>query len=155
MEFISVESAEDVLLDSVRQMFEDYARELGVDLCFQGFQQELEELPGKYAPPRGCLLLLRVDGEIAGCGAFRDLGENVVELKRIYVVPSYRGKGLGKVITQELIRRSEIAGYRIVRLDTLRRLAPALALYESLGFVEIEAYNFNPEPDIVYLERSL
>jgi len=138
-----------------RELFEEYAAELGVDLCFQGFSTELAELPGKYAPPGGVLYVI-LDGEApVACGALRPLDERTCELKRIYVRPSHRGSGLGRRITLDLMNRGREIGYVVVRLDTMRRLGAAVKLYESLGFVEIEAYNFNPEPDIAYFERPL
>jgi ribosomal protein S18 acetylase RimI-like enzyme len=155
MEFIQVQAGDLLLVAHVKAMFEAYAAELGVDLCFQGFQEELESLPGKYSPPQGGLLLGKVEGVFAACGAYRDLGGNIAELKRIYIDPSMRGVGLGRKMTIELIELVRSAGYKTVRLDTLRRLEPAIALYKTLGFVEIEAYNFNPEPDIVYMERPV
>lgn len=136
-------------------MFEEYAEELGIDLCFQGFTEELASLPGKYGPPRGGLVVVFDEEAPIACGALRELDADTVELKRIYVRPSHRGTGLGRTITLDLMAKSRDLGYTIVRLDTLRRLSPAVHLYESLQFVEIQPYNFNPEPDIVYLERPL
>lgn len=126
-----------------------------MDLCFQSFQEELELLPGQYAPPQGALLLGH-DGEApVGCGGLRGLSPETCELKRIYVRPWMRGQGLGAFICGELMQRGRDLGYTKVRLDTLRRLEAAGKMYERMGFREIEPYNFNPEPDIVYLERWL
>ncbi len=134
-------------------MFVEYAkRELGVDLCFQGFETELAELPAKYGPPRGVLLVVLDDGAPIACGALHPLEESICELKRIYIRPTHRGRGLGRTITLDLMDRSRALGYTIVRLDTLARLKPANQLYRSLGFTETEPYNFNPEDDIVYLK---
>ena len=140
----------------VREMFEEYQTELGIDLCFQGFQDELEGLPGKYGPPRGALMLV-LDGEaVAACGALRDLGDDIAELKRLYVRPGYRGSGLGRRVTQVLMDRARELEYRLLRLDTLRTLTAALSLYRSLGFEETEPYNDGAAGlDIVYLERRL
>lgn len=155
LSFRSVDRGDAALIETVRTMFREYAQELGIDLCFQGFEEELIHLPGNYGPPGGCLLLGLVAGEAAACGALRDLGDDVCELKRIYVRPAFRGHGGGRTMSQELLRRAEQMGYRAARLDTLARLEPALALYRSLGFREIPPYNYNPEPDIVYFERPL
>jgi GNAT superfamily N-acetyltransferase len=138
-----------------REMFLEYQREIAVDLCFQGFDEELASMPGKYGPPSGCLLLV-FDGDRAiACGALRDLGEGVCEIKRIYVRPEARRRGLARSISERLIDFGREAGYRAVRLDTMRRLTGATELYEQLGFSYIGAYNASPQHDIVYMERSL
>lgn len=143
------------LIEVARELFREYQRELGIDLCFQSFDEELASLPGKYARPAGLLLLAHDDGEPVACGAVRDLGEDVCEIKRIYVRPRARRRGLARTISEHLMDFGRTAGYRTVRLDTLRRLTGALALYHDLGFSETRPYNFNPEPDIVYMERPL
>jgi GNAT superfamily N-acetyltransferase len=143
------------LVGSVREVFVEYQAELGIDLCFQDFEEELAGLPGKYGPPRGAILLV-FDGDLlAACGALRDLGDDVAEIKRLYVRPEFRRKGFARRISVQLLDQARDFGYADVRLDTLRRLAGARELYESLGFAEIEPYNFNPEPDIVYMELRL
>jgi ribosomal protein S18 acetylase RimI-like enzyme len=139
----------------VRALFVEYQRELDVDLCFQSFQEELDTLPGKYGPPGGVLYIGSVNGDVAACGALRPLDDGVCEIKRVYVRPGFRRRGIGRKITLRLMEDSAQIGYSVCRLDTLRRLAPALAMYEELGFVETQPYNFNPEPDIVYLERPI
>lgn len=142
-------------LDTFRELIQEYQRQLGVDLCFQGFDQELADPLSKYGPLRGTILLALWDGVVAGCGALQDLGEGVAELKRIYVKPEFRRKGIARSISEELIRFAEGKGYQTVRLDTLRRLAGASELYRELGFAEIAPYNYNPEADIVYFEKPL
>jgi putative acetyltransferase len=151
----NVETSEDPLVEEVRNLFMEYQRELGIDLCFQGFDDELQTLPGKYGPPSGALVLLERDGEIGGCGALYDMGDATCELKRVYVRPAWRGLGLGKKLTQLLLDRARELGYVRARLDTLARLATAVAMYRGFGFYEIEPYNFNPEADIVYMELEL
>ena len=155
LDFEVVSDREHPLVPVARALFEDYARELNIDLCFQGFQDELEALPGKYGPPRGALFVVKDSGQPIACGALRPLDDDTCELKRIYIEPAHRGYGFGRQITQELLNIARTAGYKIAKLDTLRRLVPACNLYKSLGFVEIEPYNFNPEHDIVYLQLEL
>ena len=133
----------------------DYQAELGVDLCFQSFDEEMATLPGRYASPSGALLLLFQDDSAKGCGALRDLGEGIAELKRMYLEPDIRGHGEGARLLNLLLDKARQLGYERVRLDTLRRLTPAVRLYEKSGFREIAPYNPNPEDDIVYFERSL
>jgi GNAT superfamily N-acetyltransferase len=138
-----------------QRLFRIYQEGLGIDLDFQGFEHELATLPGKYGPPGGALVVV-YDGEDAiACGALKDLGDGIAEVKRLYVAPSHRGNGLGRTITERLMDRARSMGYHTVRLDTLRRLEAAVSLYRRMGFQEIAPYNFNPEPDIVYLERPL
>jgi GNAT superfamily N-acetyltransferase len=139
----------------VRQLFREYADEIQADLCFQGFQQELAGLPGKYAPPRGCLLLACDEAELAGCVALRPLDGETCEMKRLYVRPAFRGTGLGRQLAQAVIARARAIGYRRMRLDTLRSMTSARTLYATLGFVEIPAYYENPLPGPVYLELNL
>lgn len=143
------------LLALVHTLFTRYQEELGIDLCFQGFQEELITLPGKYGPPSGALLLM-TDGSLpVACGAIHDLGDGICEMKRLYVEPEFRGHGIARKISFILMERAVQLGYETMRLDTLRRLTSAMNLYASLGFKEIAPYNFNPEDDIVYFERPL
>jgi putative acetyltransferase len=147
------------LLDATRQMFCEYAAQLGVDLCFQNFDAELADLPGEYAMPRGALLLATVDGEIAGCGALRALADvdypNACEMKRLFVRPAFRRFGLGRLLTQALMDRGVQAGYSNLLLDTLDDMEAARGLYASLGFEEIAPYYFNPIPGAHYLKANL
>ncbi|MFI5386699.1 MAG: GNAT family N-acetyltransferase [Fimbriimonadales bacterium] len=155
MEFVAVGPSDPERIATSRELFLEYQRELGVDLCFQGFEEELRTLPGKYSPPSGRLLLVYEEGRPIACGALRDLGDGVCEIKRIYVRPEARRRGLARTISNRLLDFGRETGYRTVKLDTLRRLTGAIELYEQLGFRFIEPYNFNPEPDIVYMERTL
>ncbi len=154
-ELVIVEPGDDTRIEAARGIFAEYQRELGVDLCFQSFEEELATLPGKYSPPEGVLMLLYDEGCPVACGALRPLEDGICELKRIYVRPEARRKGIARAISQVLINMAQQLGYQSVRLDTLRRLPGAVDLYTSLGFSEIEPYNFNPEPDIVYMERHI
>lgn len=146
-------------LDTVREIFREYARGLGVDLCFQSFDQELASLPGDYASPRGALLLARVDGEVAGCCALRPLDSadypNAAEMKRLYVRKAFRGFGLGRSLAEAVLDAARQAGYASVLLDTLDDMEAARALYVELGFEEIPPYYHNPIPGAHYLKVDL
>ena len=147
------------LLDATRELFAEYAQALGIDLCFQNFEAELAGLPGDYAAPQGCLLLAFVDGDLAGCGGFRPRGDvdyaNACEMKRLYVRRAFRRFGLGRLLTQALIDAAVQAGYSAMLLDTLDDMEAARGLYESLGFVEVPPYYFNPIPGAHYLKVEL
>lgn len=146
-------------LDQVRVMFREYADALAVDLRFQDFDDELATLPGEYAPPRGTLLLARVDGELAGCCALRPLDAadypNAAEMKRLYVRKAFRGFGLGRQLAEAILDAARQAGYASVLLDTLDDMEAARALYEDLGFREIPPYYHNPIAGAHYLKADL
>jgi len=142
-------------LAEVQRLFEEYAASLGFDLCFQGFAKELEDLPGAYAPPAGCLLMARMDGAPAGCVAMRPLEHDVCEMKRLYVQPGFRGTGLGRHLAESIVAAARGAGYAAMRLDTLATMGAARALYASLGFRPIAEYRHNPVPGSEFLELDL
>ncbi|UBM59412.1 GNAT family N-acetyltransferase [Marinilongibacter aquaticus] len=142
-------------MDSIRALFEDYQKELGLDLCFQGFEKELNELPGVYAEPEGCILIAEVDGEIAGVVALKSLGQGISEMKRLYVKPSFRSLKLGRKLAEALIEEARSKRYQTMKLDTLSRLQSAISLYESLGFTETSAYNYNPDETVKYFKIEL
>jgi GNAT superfamily N-acetyltransferase len=142
-------------IQTIRDLFREYEAFLQVDLCFQRFEEELANLPGKYAPPLGALLLASAAGLAAGCVAMRPLAQGVCEMKRLYVHPLYLGRGLGKKLARRVIERARAAGYARMRLDTLEKLQPALSLYTGLGFQKCAPYYENPLPGVVYMERAL
>ncbi|MEP6706926.1 MAG: GNAT family N-acetyltransferase, partial [Pyrinomonadaceae bacterium] len=143
MKLLQAKSEKDVT--QARQLFEEYAAWLEIDLCFQNFDRELAGLPGEYTPPSGCLLLAFVDEQLAGCVALRKLGEGVCEMKRLFVRPDFRGQGLGRKLTEAIIEEARRIGYQRVRLDTLPpKMQTAVGVYRSLGFKEIGPYYKNP-----------
>ncbi len=149
MQLIRAESDEH--LEAIRCLFREYAEALGIDLGFQGFEEELAGLPGRYASPEGRLLVAFVDGKAVGCVALRKLEEGICEMKRLYVRPAHRGRGLGRRLAHAVIEEARSIGYHRMRLDSLTSLKEATALYRSLGFVEIPAYTHNPLPDALFM----
>jgi len=139
----------------VRELFVEYQRWLGYDLCFQGFADELAALPGCYAPPGGGLWLARSPTTVAGVVGMRGIDAEICELKRLWVRSPFRGRGLGKALSGRAIDAARAAGYQRMRLDTLARMTAARAIYRSLGFVEIEPYYPNPLDEVVYFELRL
>lgn len=154
-----VEAAQGAPLAEVRTLFREYAQSLSVDLCFQNFEAELAELPGDYAAPRGLLLLALLNGQQAGCGAYRALPDvdypAACEMKRLFVRPFARGAGLGRVMAERLMDSARAAGYQTMLLDTLDDMEAARAMYETLGFQEIPPYYYNPIPGAHYLKAAL
>jgi len=140
---------------AIRQLFEEYAASLDVDLCFQNFSAELAGLPGYYAPPQGRLLLARVDGAPAGCVALRPHDTQSGEMKRLYVRPGQRGSGLGRRLVEQVITEARSIGYTRLLLDSLPSMRTAIGLYESLGFVHREPYFPSPVTGNVYMELRL
>jgi ribosomal protein S18 acetylase RimI-like enzyme len=154
-----VERAEE--LASARQLFEEYAATLGIDLCFQNFDKELAGLPGAYAPPSGRLLLAVENDDVAGCVALRKIAgdeteDSICEMKRLYVRPAFRGTGLGRKLAETIVRTAREIGYTHMRLDTLPgKMDRAIAMYESLGFTRIGPYYHNPVEDAAFMELKL
>ena len=146
-------------LSAVRTLFQEYADSLGVDLCFQGFEAELADLPGEYGPPRGRLLLAWVGDALAGCCALRPLDNcdypNAGEMKRLYVRKAFSAFGLGRELAEATLDAARQIGYTSVLLDTLNDMEAARALYTDLGFVEIAPYYHNPVPGSHYLKVDI
>ena len=153
MELTEVRTREHLRM--IRRLFVEYANAIEVDLCFQGFEQELAELPGRYATPEGRLLLALEGRTPAGCVALRKIGEDDCEMKRLFVRPLFRGKGLGRELARNVIAAAREIGYQRMRLDTLASMKPAIALYESLGFERIAPYYHNPNGNAVFMELAL
>jgi len=142
-------------LPTVKMLFSEYASSLGIDLSFQDFNRELAELPGEYAPPNGSILIARKESEVIGCVAMRCISNEICEMKRLYVRPRFRRKGLGKRLAVSAIQEAKRRDYHRMRLDTLPSMREALALYESLGFRQISPYRYNPIQGAVFLELDL
>lgn len=142
-------------LDSVRNLFSAYNKELNENLCFQDFAAELGNPLLKYAAPNGFIFLALEEQTPAGCIALKPLEEGVCEMKRLYVPPEFRGHGIGEQLVLLLIDEARKAGYHTMRLDTLERLQPAIKLYRRYGFTDARAYYHNPLPGVVYMEKKL
>jgi len=142
-------------IDDVRRLLREYEASLNVSLCFQGFEKELAELPGDYAPPRGRLLLGYEGSQPAGCIALRALDDETCEMKRLYLRPGFRGQGAGRQIATAIIEEARNLGYKRMRLDTLATMREARALYASLGFGRVEPYYHNPHPGTEFMELNL
>jgi putative acetyltransferase len=154
LQFVQVQS--DSQIEQVRQLFLEYARSLGFSLCFQNFDQELANLPGDYSPPYGKLLLAEFEGELAGCVALHKLEDEICEMKRLYLRPQFRGKGLGRALATRIIAEARDLGYSRLRLDTVESaMQDAVAMYLKLGFRKIDPYCANPMPSALYLELVL
>jgi ribosomal protein S18 acetylase RimI-like enzyme len=145
-----------VQIAQARELFLEYGKSLGFNLCFQSFDEELAGLPGEYAPPEGGLLLAEYDGALAGCVALHKLEPHVCEMKRLYLRPQFRGKGAGRALAETIIWEARAIGYRRMRLDTVEPvMQAAVAMYRRLGFTEIAAYRPNPIPGAMYMELEL
>jgi GNAT superfamily N-acetyltransferase len=142
-------------LMAVKDLFQEYADSLNFELDFQDFREELETLPGKYAPPSGAILVAKENGETVGCVAVRPLGGEVCEMKRLYVKPSHRGRRVGWELALAIIEEAKRFGYKAMRLDTVVAMKEASDLYRTLGFQPIDAYCYNPIPGAMYFELKL
>ena len=139
----------------VRELFNEYAVSIGIDLTFQNFEQELIHIADIYTPPEGALLLAKQDGIPAGCVGLRKMEGRRCEMKRLYVRPEFRGKGFGKALCSRIILKGRQLGYREMLLDTLSTMTGAQALYRSHGFRETVPYYHNPLPEAQYMQLTL
>jgi ribosomal protein S18 acetylase RimI-like enzyme len=152
--FSQAESA--VQVAQARELFLEYAKSLGFSLCFQNFDKELADLPGDYAPPDGRLLLAEFQGQVAGCVALHKLEDGICEMKRLYLRPQFRGKGLGRAIADRILAEARHIGYSRIRLDTVEPvMKDAVGMYRRLGFREIAPYRKNPIAGALYMELQL
>ena len=143
-------------IEDVREIFREYESSLGLDLCFQGFEDELKNLPGKYAAPKGRLYLAQVSNMVAGCIALRPLEPDVCEMKRLFVREEFRGLQIGRMLIERLIDDAREIGYTAMRLDTFPpKMGKAVQLYESYGFREIPPYYDNPNEGVLFMELRL
>lgn len=143
-------------LEAVRRLFRAYVDSLDFDLDFQDVDRELEALPGPYAPPKGTILLAEVEDTPVGVVALQPLDEKGgCEMKRLYVRPTNRGRGIGRALGHAILDAARDLGYDVMRLDTVASMTAARRLYRSLGFEERSAYYPNPLDDVVYMERPL
>ena len=154
LSILQVKSPEQIA--QVRELFLEYAQSLGFSLCFQNFDKELAGLPGDYAPPEGRLLLAEFDGQLAGCVALHKFEAKICEMKRLYLRPEFRGKGLGRILAEAIIAEARNIGYEFMRLDTVEPvMKDAVQMYRRLGFREITPYRLNPMPGTLYMELKL
>ena len=152
--FRQAESAAEI--SQARELFLEYAQSLGFSLCFQNFETELARLPGDYAPPEGRLLLAEYEGQLAGCVALHRLDDGICEMKRLYLRPQVRGKGIGGSLADHIISEARQVGYQRMRLDTVEPvMKDAVAMYRKIGFREISPYCSNPVAGALYMELQL
>jgi len=151
-----IQAATDGQIEAARELFREYEAWLCLDLCFQGFEAELADLPGKYAMPDGRLFLAYADESLAGCIALRKLEDSVCEMKRLFVRDGFRGERIGVRLIERLIADAKGIGYSKMRLDTYpAKMGKAVKLYESHGFRPIEPYYDNPYDGVIFMELSL
>jgi ribosomal protein S18 acetylase RimI-like enzyme len=150
-----IEANTDHLIGKARALFQEYAESLGFDLCFQNFDQEMDDFPGQYSAPAGRLYLSRYGNELIGCVGLRCFAKGICEMKRLYVKPNFRGMRAGRALAEASIRAAKDIGYKYMRLDTLPSMESAHKLYRSLGFRQIEPYRQNPIAGAIYMELRL
>ena len=141
--------------ETAASLFNEYAGWLNIDLCFQHFSEELQQLATMYAPPSGGIILAKMDNEFVGCVGIRKIDTGIAELKRMYVKPAFHHKGIGKTLLEKALFLAKEFNYEKIRLDTLSNMIPAITLYKKYGFYEIPAYYYNPEKTVVYFEKKL
>jgi len=150
-----VEANTKELIENAKGLIREYAQSLEFDLGFQDFAMEMENFPGQYASPRGCLYVALDENEPIGCVALRDIGQGICEMKRLYVRPYVRGQKVGKLLAEIVIKAARDMGYDFMRLDTIPSMKQANMLYNALGFKQIAPYRFNPLEGATFLELNL
>jgi ribosomal protein S18 acetylase RimI-like enzyme len=150
-----VKANTETLVENAKELIREYAQSLEFDLGFQDFDKEMENFPGQYAPPRGCLYVALDANQPIGCVALRNLGQGVCEMKRLYVKPSLRGQKVGKLLAEIVIKAARDMGYDHLRLDTIPSMKQANMLYNTLGFKQIAPYRFNPIEGATFFELNL
>jgi len=144
------------LINETKHLFREYEKWLNISLCFQGFEEEVNTLPGKYAPTDGRLYIVKYDSKYSGCIALRKIEDGVCEMKRLYLKEELRGKGIGNILVSKIIQDAKEIGYKIMRLDTIKEKMPkAVEIYMKHGFVETEPYYHNPNPHTLFMELDL
>lgn len=144
------------LTEETKRLFREYEKWLNVSLCFQGFEEEVNTLPGKYSPPEGRLYIVKYDGKYSGCIALRKIEDGICEMKRLFLKEELRGKGIGNTLVTKIINDAKAIGYKTMRLDTIKEKMPkAVEIYTKHGFVETEQYYHNPNPHTLFLELDL
>jgi putative acetyltransferase len=149
-----IDSNQHALLPALRELLLEYQRHIGVDLCFQAFEEEMAALPGSYAPPDGRLYLALTEGAVAGCIALRRHDANTAEMKRLFVRPRFHGQGLGKQLAEQIVLDARQIGYQRILLDTLPSMQAAQAMYERMGFTDVPAYVYNPVAGVRYMQLA-
>lgn len=143
-------------IEQARALFREYEASINLDLCFQSFDEELANLPGKYAAPEGRLLLAFADEKLAGCIALRKLEADICEMKRLFVRDDFRGQKIGIALIEKVFAEAREIGYEKMRLDTFpAKMGKAVGLYESYGFYEIPPYYHNPFGETLFMEKDL
>ena len=150
-----IQAGTPVEIAQARELFREYGATPDFGMCFKGFEEEIQSLPGMYAPPEGRLLLAHVDGEAGGCIGLRKMDPGFCEIRRLYVRPRYRGQRMGRTLAEAIIAHARQAGYHTARLGTLPVMKEAIALYQSLGFVPVAPYKDNALTAAIYMELAL
>lgn len=153
LEYIQVKTTEEYI--AAAKLFAEYAAWLAVDLGFQHFDEELQNLPQVYNDADGGIILCKSGNDFAGSVAIRRISTEIAELKRMYVQPPYQQKGIGQKLLEEALILAQNCNYQYIRLDTLNHMLPAINLYTKNGFYQIPAYYHNPIETAVYFERKL
>lgn len=141
--------------EAAQLLFNEYAQWLNIDLCFQNFDKELQQLSIMYAATSGGIVLCKKNNDFIGCSAIRKIDTTSCELKRMWVQLPYQKLGIGETLLKECIALAKKLNYKEIRLDTLKRLQPAIKLYKKYNFIETEAYYKNPNNDVVYMKLVL